>query len=144
MLRLSRKADYALIAMRHLAMQGPGRAVSTADIAGQYGISVALMAKILQKLAKQGLVVAHHGSGGGYALARDPRTITALEVIHAIEGPIAITSCRTQRGDCELKSNCTVRAPLERLNDSIVEALSRVTVLQMADEVPAAPVIGLG
>jgi len=141
-LRLSRKADYALIAMQHLARLGPGASISAADIATQYGISVPLLAKILQRLAKKGLVVAHHGASGGYSLARDAGTITALEVISAIDGPIAITSCTSARGECDVAPTCTVRAPLEKVNEVIVGALNRVTVLEMADAGQVVPVVG--
>ena len=134
MLKLSKKADYGLIALRHLAVhegQGP---CSAADIAKLYHISTPLLAKILQKLARRGLVVARHGSAGGYTLARAPEQITALEVVSAIDGPLLITSCMTSRGECEQTPTCTVREPLRRVNDTIVELLNRVTLSQMTDE----------
>src|SRR2546422_9197503 len=87
MLKLSKKADYGLIAVKHLAMHGTDGSCSAADIAELYGISTPLMAKVLQKLAKRSLVTARHGSSGGYQLARDPSRITLLEVISAIDGP---------------------------------------------------------
>jgi len=142
MLRLSRKADYALIAMQHLARMGSGASISAAEIATQYGISVSLLAKILQRLAKKGLVVAHHGASGGYSLARDAGAITALDVISAIDGPVAITSCSSARGECDLLASCAVRGPLEKINEVIVGALSRVSVLEMADAGQVVPVVG--
>jgi FeS assembly SUF system regulator len=143
MLRVSRKADYALIALKHLAQHGHSDALSAADISSSYGISAPLLAKVLQRLAKKGLLQARHGSSGGYTLARDPGTITALEVVQAIDGPISITSCNTRRGDCDHLSNCTVRDPLRRVNDSVLQVLNQVTLSQLAAEEPASPVVGL-
>jgi len=134
MLKLSKKADYALIAVRHLAKRGAGSACSAADISEACGISGALMAKVLQKLAKGGLVVSRHGSGGGYQLARDPGEISAFEVINAIDGPLTITSCVTTRGECEQALTCTVKEPLRRVNDSILQILKTVTISQMSED----------
>lgn len=142
MLKLSKKADYGLIALKHLAMHVRERAASAGDIAEAYGISATLMAKVLQKLARNGLVAARHGSSGGYTLAREASRITALDVITAIDGPLFITSCVTHRGDCGQLSTCTVREPLRRVNDSILEVLNKVTISQMADESPFT-VVGL-
>jgi len=77
MLRLSKKADCGLIAVKHLATHREG-ACSASEIAEASGVSGPLMAKVLQKLAKGGLVMSRHGSGGGYQLARDPKQISAL------------------------------------------------------------------
>src|SRR5207248_1800493 len=84
MLKLTKKADYGLIAMRHLALRGTAAAMATAsakDIAGEYGIPQQALAKILQRLAKSQLLISHHGTNGGYSLARPARSISALEVI---------------------------------------------------------------
>lgn len=143
MLRVSRKADYALIALKHLAQQSRSQALSAADISHSYGISAPLLAKVLQRLAKRGLLDVRHGSSGGYTLARDPGSITALEVVQAIDGPISITSCKTRRGDCDQLSNCTVRDPLRRVNESVLQVLSQVTLLQLLGDEPASPVVGL-
>lgn len=143
MLKLSKKADYGLIALKHLAMHNGKGSASASDIAEVYGISTPLMAKVLQKLAKGGLVAARHGSSGGYTLARDPAQITALEAINAIDGPLFITSCVTHRGQCHQSSTCTVREPLRRVNDSILEVLNKVTILQMTDDGGSSEVVEL-
>jgi len=134
MLKLSKKADYGLIAVKHLATRGANGSWSAADIAEAYGISTPLLAKVLQRLAKKGVVTARHGSSGGYQLARDPSRITALEVISAIDGPFSITSCVTHRGPCDQTSTCTVREPLRRVNESILQVLGTVTISQMSED----------
>jgi FeS assembly SUF system regulator len=143
MLKLSKKADYALIAVRHLATHAPDRSYSASDIAEVYGISAPLLAKILQRLAKHGVVAARHGSSGGYHLARHPREISALEVISAVDGPMMITSCITSHGNCDQSLTCTVREPLRRVNDSIVQVLRTVTISQMSEESPEGELVGL-
>jgi FeS assembly SUF system regulator len=143
MLKLSKKADYGLIALKHLAMQSGDCSCSAADIAEVYKVSTPLMAKVLQKLAKGGLVAARHGSSGGYTLARHPSRISALDVIRAIDGPLFITSCFTSHGECDIHTTCSIREPLRRVNDSILDVLAKVTISQMADEAPASEVVEL-
>ncbi len=132
MLKLSKKVDYGLIALRHLALLNGDGNSSSSEIAHQYHISPQLMAKVLQRLARSGLVKARHGSSGGYTLARDPGRITALEVIHAIDGTQSITSCITHNGECQTAPKCTVREPLRQVNESIMQVLSAVTISHMA------------
>jgi FeS assembly SUF system regulator len=143
MLKLSKKADYALIAVRHLAAPGVDQSQSASDIAEAYGISATLLAKVLQRLAKQGVVTARHGSSGGYQLARHPSAISALEVISAVDGPLMITSCTTSHGSCEQSTTCTVRGPLRKVNESIAQVLRAITISQMTEEAPEAELVGL-
>jgi Rrf2 family protein len=134
MFKLSKKADYGLIAVKHLAMHRDQHACSATEIAEEYGISTMLMAKVLQKLARQRIVSAKHGASGGYMLAKEPSQISALDVISAIDGPVLITSCVTSHGNCGAADRCTVREPLRRVNESILSVLSTVTISQMTDE----------
>jgi FeS assembly SUF system regulator len=134
MFKLSKKADYGLIAMKHLAIHRREHSSSASEIAEEYGISATLMAKVLQKLARRSLVIAKHGSSGGYQIARDPREISALDVISAIDGPVLITSCVTSHGNCDATERCSVREPLRRVNESILSVLSTVTISQMSEE----------
>ncbi len=134
MFKLSKKADYGLIAVKHLAMHREQHACSANEIAEEYGISSTLMAKVLQKLARQNLVAAKHGSSGGYQLSKAPDQISALEVITAIDGPVLITSCVTSHGNCDATSKCSVREPLRRVNDSILNVLGTVTIAHMSEE----------
>jgi len=143
MLKLSKKADYALIALKHLAMLNGHQTASSSDNAGLHGISGPLMAKVLQRLARQGLLEVRHGSRGGYALARDPRLITALEAIIAVEGPVSITSCVTQHGECYHLPRCTVREPLRRVNDGILQVLGAVTISQMSQDTETSGLVEL-
>jgi Rrf2 family protein len=134
MLKLSKKADYGLIAVKHLAERPPAAACSAKEIARTYGIPTELLAKILQRLAKNGLLVSQHGTNGGYALARQASEISAFEVIRAIEGPLFITSCVTDKRECGQMTHCTVREPLQKVNETLVKALSAVSMASLSDE----------
>jgi len=131
MLKLSKKADYGLIALRHLALHYGDGACSAADIASEYQVPAQLMAKVLQKLSSQGLVKAKHGSAGGYTLAKDPAHISVLDAISAVEGPQAIATCMTSHGECGQTSLCRVREPLHQLNESILKLLASMKISQM-------------
>jgi Rrf2 family protein len=134
-LKLTKKADYGLMAMKHLAEHAERGACSAKDVADSYGIPVEALAKILSRLVKAGLLQSHHGTKGGYVLARNARAITAFEVIRAIDGPLFITSCITVRGECDQSERCTIREPLRRVNDSIEGVLRRITIADMREEV---------
>src|SRR3974377_368576 len=112
MLKLTKKADYGLIAMRHLAEHADLGACSAKDLAEMYMIPQEALAKILQKLTKAGLLVSQYGTNGGYTLSRDPRRISAFEGIRAIDGTFFITSCTSATEDCEESDRCTAREPL--------------------------------
>ena len=136
MLKLTKKADYGLIAMRHLAEHADLGARSAKDLAEMYSIPQEALAKILQRLTKAGLLVSQYGTNGGYVLARDPRMISAFEVIRAIDGPLFITSCSTTTGDCDQSDRCTVRGPLRKVSRSIEEVLNRLTIWEMTEPEP--------
>ena len=93
MLRLSKKADYALLAMRHLAARVDREAVSARELAESYDIPPELLAKVLQKLVKARLLESHQGIRGGYGLARPAGAVSVAEVIQAIDGPLTVTAC---------------------------------------------------
>ena len=150
MLRLTKKADYGLMALKYLAEQStahaagvPGErsllagveaaAQSAKDIALAYHIPPPLLAKILQTLTRAGLLVSHAGTNGGYALARPASQISAFEVIRAIDGPLFITSCITIHGACDLAGHCTIKEPLRKVNDSIKDLLSSIYISDLAE-----------
>jgi Rrf2 family protein len=133
MLKLTKKADYGLMALKYLAEHPEAPAQSAKDIADAYGIPAQLLAKILQRLTKTGLLRSHAGMNGGYALSRDARQISAFEVIHAIDGPLFITSCTKGAHGCDLTSNCTIKEPLARVNETIAGVLKSISIYDLAE-----------
>jgi Rrf2 family protein len=136
MLRLTKKADYGLMALKLLAEQPDRQAMSAKDIADEYHLPLQLLAKVLQQLTRAGLLESHAGTHGGYSLARSAYEISAFEVIKAIDGPLFITSCDTVRGACDLHDSCTVKEPLQRLNDTFRSVLMELRISDLAQTGP--------
>jgi Rrf2 family protein len=139
MLRLSKKADYALMAMKHLALRadrGAQASSSAREIAELYDIPIELMAKVLQRLVRRGLLASHQGTRGGYLLARLPSQISVADVIQAIDGPVTVTACSTDDGMCEQFAKCNVRDPLWRVRERILAALGECTIAELAADPP--------
>lgn len=143
MLKLTKKADYGLMALKHLAETQHEGTSSAKDIADAYGIPQEALAKILQKLAKSRLLISHAGTNGGYSLAKAPEEISALEVIRLIDGPLFVTSCASDK-ECQV-TRCNVKEPLARVSESITQVLKRLTIAEMMEpkhaqaEKPAPP-----
>ncbi len=133
MLRLTKKADYGLMALKFLAERPERASQSAKDIADAYGIPSQLLAKILQRLTKVGLLRSHAGINGGYALSKRPSEITAFEVIHAIDGPLFITSCDNGLRQCDLNDSCTIKEPLRKVNDSITDVLKALSIADLCE-----------
>src|SRR6266850_4257062 len=140
MLRLSKKADYALMAMKHLAKKSSVPSTSAREIAEQYDIPIELMAKVLQRLVRVGLLASTQGTRGGYTLGRLPSAISVADVIEAIDGPFTVTACSTENNDCEQYSKCNVRDPLWQIRERIAAALETVTIAEIAAESAPSPV----
>jgi Rrf2 family protein len=126
------------MALKYLAEHPETPALSAKDVADAYGIPAQLLAKILQRLTKTGLLRSHAGMNGGYALARDPRQISAFEVIHAIDGPLFLTSCTKGAKSCDLTPNCTIKEPLARVNETIIGVLKSISIHDLAEQEQAA------
>ncbi len=144
MLKLTKKADYGLIAIKHLAVrarQGGGGGAASAsakEIAEGSGIPLPRLSKSLQKLVRAGLLASEQGTNGGYRLARPADTVSALEVIREIDGPITLTACFTEHGECSHSERCNVREPLRKVHEGILRLLASITMDEMArDDEPA-------
>jgi Rrf2 family protein len=136
MLRLSKKADYALIAMKHLAVRGERSSSSAREIAELYNIPIELMAKVLQRLVQRGLLASQQGTRGGYQLVRVPTEISVADVIQAIEGPVTVTACSSEDAQCDQFAKCNVRDPLWRVRERILRALGECTIAELAADLP--------
>jgi Rrf2 family protein len=140
MLKLTKKADYGLIALRHLATRQGGCA-STKEIADAYHIPMPLLSKVLQKLVRSGLLTSEQGTNGGYRLSRPPQEMTTLEAIRAIDGPIILTHCFTEHTDCDQSSLCPVREPIRKVHEGILRLLSGITISDLSHDEMSIPAI---
>jgi Rrf2 family protein len=134
MLKISKKIDYGLIALMHLAQNPDRSACSAREISETYRIPAELMAKILQKLVKKGLIVSQQGISGGYSLALPANSISAASVIEAIEGPLSMTSCAAGGNYCVQFDRCNVKTPLQHLHEGVIQMLGQLTIEQMAQQ----------
>ncbi len=139
MLRLSKKSDYALLAMKHLATRPDGSGSSSArEISESYDIPLELLAKVLQRMVRARLLLSVQGTRGGYRLGRPPATISVADVIQAVDGPVTVTACSDDDHTCDQYTKCSIRDPLWKIKNRILDALNTVSVAEMAAEVEAA------
>jgi Rrf2 family protein len=147
MLKISKKADYALMALQYMATVRSGemspfnpiRVVNTKEIAEEHLIPLELLAKVLQTLAKHEMIESQNGPKGGYVLAREPRDISIAQVLEAIEGPLGIADCYHEKDDheaCEQMEHCNIRTPLLKVQESIMQLLSSMSIEDMMAEPP--------
>jgi Rrf2 family protein len=141
MLRLSKKADYALLALRHLAAHADRNAVSARELAETYDIPPELLAKVLQKLVHAHLLESHQGTRGGYVLSRPAAAMSVAEVIQTIDGPLTVTACSEVDHSCDQFAKCNIRDPLWRIKDRIVSALSATSVADLAADMTTPGVV---
>jgi FeS assembly SUF system regulator len=138
MLRLSKLTDYAVVVLVRLAA---AEGVQTSPgIAATTGIPEPTVAKVLKTLAAGGLVASQRGARGGYRLLRPLSAIPIADVIAAIDGPIALAACVDgSTTECESQALCPVRGRWDPVNDAIHQALTAITLADMAEaQVPRA------
>jgi Rrf2 family protein len=133
MFRLSKKTDYALLALHYLASEEASGVASTRMIAERFDIPGELLAKILQQLARDGFVAAHKGVHGGYHLARPAHAISVAQVVQAMDGAMTFTACSPRDARCDQFATCTVRDRLWRVKERILSVLQDVTLADMDD-----------
>jgi Rrf2 family protein len=130
-LQISRKIDYALRAMIHLAGLPDGRIASLQDLSSILHIPREFLAKILKVLAARGLVRSARGAHGGYQLARPAGQISFLEVIEAVEGPVQLNVCLDDKDRCDVSSSCTMYHVWKAGQDRMLEVYRRTTIAEL-------------
>jgi Rrf2 family protein len=133
MVRLSKKVEYGLIALRHMATRPSGEIVTAKEVADRYGIPYDLLAKVLQRLGKAGVISSHQGVRGGYALTKDPRDIPVSLIIFTIEGTApVIAQCLSEGPDsCDVFNVCTIKSPLTKVQANIERAFHSMTLSEI-------------
>ena len=144
MLRLSKKSDYALLALRHLAANADRGAVSARELAESYDLPPELLAKVLQRLVRARFLASIQGIRGGYGLARPATSISVADVIQAIDGPLTVTACSETNHNCDQYSKCNIRDPLWQVKDRIVAALAQTSVADLVPGLTPMPPPGAG
>lgn len=135
MLRMSRLTDYGTVVLACMA-RSPDTLYSAADVASQVRLAPTTVSKLLKVMARAGLVSSVRGAQGGYVLARDPGSITAAQIIDALEGPVALTECSTGDGQCEFEPVCNVGGAWQKISATIRRALEDITLDQLQSPGP--------
>ncbi len=132
MLRISKLTDYGVVLSTHLA--GLTEPKSVRELAVETGLPEPTVSKVLKTLSKAQVVTSRRGVHGGYSLSRPPHEISIVEVITALEGPIAVTECTDESDDasCAHETHCSVRGNWQRINDAVLTALRAITLDEMA------------
>ena len=130
---ISKKGDYAIRGMVYLASQPPDRVVLISEIAREMDVPPMFLAKIFQQFSKLGLVRSFRGCGGGFLLGRSPEDITLCEIVEAVEGPIMPNRCVISGGACGREKVCTVHPVWKKVQGSIIDILSGVTLKDLSD-----------
>ncbi|MCP4043800.1 MAG: SUF system Fe-S cluster assembly regulator, partial [Gammaproteobacteria bacterium] len=132
MLRLSKLTDYGILVMTYLAME-PSRLHASNEIALETKVASPTVSKLLKLLSRAGLLESERGSKGGYRLARRANDISIAQVVNALEGPVALTECSSESGNCVQESSCSIRISFQRINNAILRALEEVSVAEMIE-----------
>jgi FeS assembly SUF system regulator len=132
MLRMSKLTDYGTMVLAQLAASDPGW-TTAGRVADATHLGQPTVSKLLKSLVHAGLVVSSRGVQGGYALARPAASISAAEILDALEGPVAITECSSSTGGCDLESYCRVGTGWQRINHSIRKALEGISLADLQD-----------
>jgi len=130
MLRVSKLTDYGSVVLSHMARR-PDETLSAAGIAEVVSLPGATVGKLLKSFAKSGLVASSRGKQGGYRLARKPRDISLVDIISALEGPIALTECSVERDICQLENQCEIREHWQGINRVIYRSLEQVSLEEL-------------
>ena len=142
MLRVTKLTDYASVVLTVLASD-PATVLSASELAERAGLEMPTVAKLLKPLAQAGLVEGLRGVHGGYRLSRDAADIGLIDIVEAMEGPLAMTECSVHDGQCGIEASCGVRANWRRINDVVADALRGVSLAQMLGPMPPAPRKGI-
>jgi Rrf2 family protein len=125
------------MAIHYIAVHEDRGAVSAKRIAEEFLIPSELLAKILQRLAKERLITSQNGPKGGYVLARRPMEITVGQVVRALEGPINIVECLEEDSECPQMARCNLRRPVQKIQAAISQMLDTMSLSELAgDDVP--------
>src|SRR3970282_1212662 len=138
-MQITRQADYAVRAVMYLAKKGSQRA-ATSQVAQDQRIPPSFLAKIISQLSIAGLLHTSRGARGGVTLARDPKDITLLEVVEAIDGPIQLNECVGENGTCSFEDNCPIKAVWCDAQDELVaHHTAFIGQLSSNEQVPFSP-----
>ncbi len=130
--KIHRKVEYALISLRHMKQKQAGQLTTVKEICRAYGCSFDATSRVMQIMVQKGLLKSEQGAQGGYLIQRDLDKVTLLDLIEMVVGPISVVKCLDSgKGQCDMKPNCNVIAPLTFLNEQIVQFYKGINLNSM-------------
>lgn len=130
-MQITRQADYAVRAILYLARLNPNERAATSTVAQEQRIPPSFLAKIISQLSIAGLLHTSRGARGGVMLARDPKDISLLEVIEAIDGPIQLNECVGEESICAFEGNCPLKSIWSEAQEELVNKLKNKNFADM-------------
>jgi len=130
MLKLTKKIEYALIALQHMQSKNNNEVTSVKEVTDKYDLPASLLAKVLQQLAKKNIIEPIQGPSGGYRLNKPLEEIKLNDFIEIIEGPVGLVDC-LHDPDCGHIGTCNIRIPIERVNNTIKDLFSNMTLADL-------------
>jgi Rrf2 family iron-sulfur cluster assembly transcriptional regulator len=130
-MRLTRGSDYGLRGMLYMARQPRGQICLVSQVAAAEGMPESYLAKIFQDLARSRLLISHRGAKGGFSLVSDPQQINLLQIIEAVEGPVAIAPCLDVREGCERAELCEIYDALDAAQEQMISVLGNTTLADL-------------
>lgn len=148
MVRLSKLTDYAFVLLARFAGE-PARLRTAPDLATETRLPLPTVSKVLKQLARGGVLKSVRGKAGGYLLVRPPRSVSVSQVVHVMEGPLAMTECCLKPhgappAGCDIEPDCMVKAHWRRINDAVEDALTGLSLADLAEETALPRTAGQG
>ena len=126
--RLNRKVEYALMALKVMAVKRPGELTSAKEVVDACGCPFDATARVLQQMAQREILRSEQGAHGGYVLIRDLNKVSLLELMELILGSLAVAKCLSDEGECDLKETCNIVSPVTILNRRLMDFYSELMV----------------
>ncbi|MFC1477763.1 RrF2 family transcriptional regulator [candidate division KSB1 bacterium] len=135
MLRLTKRSEYGIMAMKYIAERNSHSSCSAREIAEWFNIPPEILAKVMQKLVKKGLIDSHQGKNGGYTLSRESHHISVGDIILAIEDNISVVDCSTEKGlSCDQIGVCSIQNPMIKIHRDLTNYFSNISLEDLHDE----------
>lgn len=147
MLQLTKRTEYGLLALVHL-VDREGEFVSAREVCERFPLPKRTVAEVLKDLQRANLVESQRGSAGGYTLSRSPELITLGQVVAALEGAPALTTCESaivlKNGGCEVQPMCPIKSPIQRVRERLWQMLEHTTLRSLVASAPFVPISSPG
>ena len=135
MLRLTKRSEYGIMAMKYIAERDNPGSCSAREIAEWFNIPPEILAKVMQKLVKSGLLESHQGKKGGYTLLKTPPMISIGDIIMAIEDSISVVDCSTEKGlSCDQIGVCSIHNPMIKIHRDITNYFSNIALSDLNED----------